>query len=68
MPEVLAVADGDKLIDEHAAAALLGVTRSCMVAWRHRREGPPYCKLVRSVRYRRADLDQWIAANVRRAA
>lgn len=31
--------------------------------WRWRSEGPPYCKVGRSVRYRKADVDLWLEQN-----
>lgn len=33
--------------------------------WRQRGYGPKYLKLGRKVWYRRADLDEWLAAQVR---
>lgn len=42
------------------AADYLGLSRQALELWRHRGEGPPYCKIGRSVRYRRAALDEFM--------
>ena len=53
------------LIEERAAAALLGVVRQTLAQWRRRGVGPPYVRIsVRCVRYRPEDLAVWIAARV----
>ena len=41
------------------AAAYLNLSRSRLEIWRHEGQGPPYCKLGRSVRYHRPSLDAW---------
>ena len=56
-----------RLIDEHEAANLLGFTVRALQNWRVRGGGPKFVKLSkRSVRYRRADLLEWIENNIRR--
>lgn len=59
----------DRLIDEKAAADRLGVKPGTLSAWRKRGRGPRYVKMgtgkTAAIRYRRADLDAWIEANVR---
>lgn len=49
-------------LTEAEAAEVLCVRRNCLCQWRHKRTGPPYLKLGRTVRYRRSDLDRWAAA------
>ena len=54
------------LVSEPAAATLLGIGYTTLRRMRMRGEGPPFIVLgSRLVRYRDADLEQWLA---RRAA
>jgi hypothetical protein len=51
------------MLPEGAAAAYLGeVPEGTMRQWRYLGKGPAYVKIGRHVRYRRADLDAFIAA------
>lgn len=51
------------LIDEREAASILCYSVRALQNWRHRGGGPDFVKVSsRSIRYRRADLDKWIAA------
>lgn len=43
-------------------AAYLQLPVATLYAWRHRGEGPLGFRVGRYVRYRRADVDRWIAA------
>ena len=43
------------------AAEYLGVSIKSLEKWRLLREGPPYVKLGRAVRYRQIDLDAYMA-------
>ncbi len=56
------------LLNEHAAAQYLGISVAFLRSARCRglgnRPPPPYLKLGRAVRYRRADLDAWLDAQV----
>jgi predicted DNA-binding transcriptional regulator AlpA len=47
------------------AAAYLKLSRQYLEGARHRADGkgPPFIKLDRAVRYRRGDLDAWMAAH-----
>ncbi|MGH6877489.1 MAG: helix-turn-helix domain-containing protein [Rhizomicrobium sp.] len=49
------------------AATYLNVSTQFLEIARHRGVGPPYCKIGRAVRYRRASLDQWMISNEKRA-
>lgn len=42
-------------------AAWLGVGVSTLRQWRHRRVGPPFVHLGRCVRYRRVEVERWLA-------
>lgn len=53
------------LLDSEGAAALLGVSRRTLEAWRIRGGGPVYVRLgPGAVRYRPADLAAWIDARL----
>ena len=53
------------LLDDHAAAAILGVTPQTLAVWRcSKRYALPYLKIGRLVRYRRADLLAWLESRV----
>ncbi len=47
------------------AANYIGVSRQFLEIGRHKGEGPPYIKLGRAVRYKRSDLDAYMAARRR---
>lgn len=51
-----------ELIDEREAARRLGVSVRTLQSWRLRREGPPFVKLGRSIRYDPAVLERHIRA------
>lgn len=53
---------GSHLVDEREAANILCYSVRALQNWRHRGGGPDFVKVsARSVRYRRADLDKWVA-------
>jgi predicted DNA-binding transcriptional regulator AlpA len=39
------------------------VPTATLAQWRYRSEGPPFVRLGRHVRYRREDVDAWLAAS-----
>ena len=52
-----------QLVNEREAASILCYSVRALQNWRHRGGGPDFIKVSsRSVRYRRADLEKWIAA------
>lgn len=55
------------LIDEVTLAARLGVARSTLQSWRYNRCGPRFIKVGRLVRYRNADVEAYLRANVHEA-
>ena len=60
------LAAGADLLDDHAAAAMLDVSPGTLSVWRSTgRYALPFLKIGRKVRYRRADLDAWLAAHYR---
>jgi DNA-binding transcriptional MerR regulator len=55
---------GEQLLTPPQAAAYLNISYRTLAAWRQHGIGPPSIKLPSGVRrYRKADLDQWIAAH-----
>src|SRR5689334_11321449 len=66
-PEHTVDADGqiESLMTEQEAAAILRVTVKTLQGWRYRGGGPPFIKIGRCVRYRRRDLEIFVAAAVR---
>lgn len=51
------------LVNEREPASILCYSVRALQNWRHRGGGPDFVKVSsRSVRYRRADLEKWIAA------
>ena len=55
------------LLTPREAAEYRKASPSTLAKERCKGDGPPFVKMGRSVRYRRADLDEWIAANIRRS-
>jgi hypothetical protein len=56
---------GDWLVDEAAAAAILGLPPRTLQWWRLKRTGPPFVRMSpRVIRYRRADLARWVTARL----
>lgn len=54
----------DPMLSAAEAAAYMGRKESTLARDRMLLRGPRYCKLGRTVRYRRSDLDAWIDARV----
>lgn len=52
--------DTPPVLTPHEAAAYLRVGYSTMKRWRHNGEGPRYAKVGKAVRYRAADLDDYM--------
>jgi len=46
------------------AAEFLQIKETTLEQWRWNGRGPRYCKIGRSVRYRKADLDAFLAERV----
>ena len=55
----------DPLLDEHAAAELLGLAPATLRKWRVYGDGPEFCKIGRRVRYRLSALDRFVDAGRR---
>jgi excisionase family DNA binding protein len=55
----------DELLTEEQLADLLSISDRTPAGWRLRGEGPPWHKVGALVRYRRSDVDRWLAAQRR---
>jgi predicted DNA-binding transcriptional regulator AlpA len=52
----------DPLVTEKEVGLLLNLTPQCLQAWRQNGEGPPFIRIsARCIRYRRSDVEAWIA-------
>ncbi|MFM0335639.1 helix-turn-helix domain-containing protein [Paraburkholderia fungorum] len=51
-----------ELLDETELAGALRVSVSTVQSWRYQKKGPPFFKVGGAVRYRRSDLDEYIAS------
>jgi len=51
----------DRLLGPSDLAEWLGVPVATLYGWRHRGEGPPAVKVGRHLRWRRLDVDSWLA-------
>jgi len=51
-------------LDPKEAADYLRSSTSTLAQLRHRRKGPPYTHIGTAIRYRRADLDAWMVAQL----
>jgi predicted DNA-binding transcriptional regulator AlpA len=58
---------GDSLYKPRDAAAYLNYTEGWLAKMRVFGNGPRFLKLGRQVRYRRSDLDAWVATNFHRS-
>jgi hypothetical protein len=58
-------AGAGELLTVVGAAALLGLSVSCLNKWRITGQGPAWHRCGRAVRYRRTDLASWLDANRR---
>jgi len=61
----ISIQPADTLLDVQNSAARLGLSMSTLNKLRCHGNGPKYAKLGKSIRYRIADLDAWITANLR---
>ncbi|MFN0263968.1 helix-turn-helix transcriptional regulator [Tepidamorphus sp. 3E244] len=54
--------NSDTYLKEGQVAELLGLPVRTLQSWRLRGGGPEFYKIGRSVRYKRADLEEWLAS------
>ena len=56
----MTIIEPEGLLSPPQLAAYLNVPLATIYDWRHRRCGPPGFRLGKHVRYRKADVEQWI--------
>lgn len=56
------------LFDIYGLMAYLGTTKRAIYQQRHRGEGPPACIVGRELRWRRQDVEAWLASKVESVA
>ena len=56
--------DSDGLLDQKQVARIIRMSTKFLEARRVRGGGIPYVKIGRLVRYRRADIEQWIESQL----
>ena len=54
----------ETLLNENELAELTGLAVGTLQQWRCTKNGPPYLKLGRAVRYRASDVLQWLDSSV----
>ena len=54
----------DGYLSETHAAEYLSLSKKSLQRWRFNRQGPPYVKLMKTIRYRREDLDHWMKERI----
>ena len=54
----------EKLLTVEDLAAYLDVPVATLYAWRYRHQDPPGFRVGRHLRYRRADIDEWVSRRV----
>jgi predicted DNA-binding transcriptional regulator AlpA len=50
----------DRLLNQEAAATMIGVKIATLANWRHFGKGPKYIKVGRSAYYKISDIDSWL--------
>jgi predicted DNA-binding transcriptional regulator AlpA len=61
-PGSATLAANSPLIDERQLCAELGISSVTATKWRAKAAGPPFIKVGRLVRYRRTDVETWLAS------
>jgi predicted DNA-binding transcriptional regulator AlpA len=50
----------DRLLNQEATAAMIGVKPPTLASWRHYGKGPKYIKVGRSAYYKVSDIEGWL--------
>ena len=50
-------------LTEKETAHIIGVTSSCLRVWRKRRQGPPYFRFGKAIRYSASDVANFVQAS-----
>lgn len=49
-----------KLLEAEEVARILGVKKNTVRAWRSKKVGPPFIKILKTIRYRREDVEEFL--------
>lgn len=62
--------DAENLLTPEQLAAFLQVKESALVRWRRPEvaDGPPFLRVGRAIRYRKADVERWLIERSERVA
>lgn len=55
----------DKLLGPAELAEWLGIPVPSLYGWHHRGDGPPAMRIGKHLRYRRSDVEKWLAEKAR---
>lgn len=55
------------ILKTHEAAAYVRLSKPTLERFRLTGDGPRYCRLGSAIRYRRVDLDEWLASRLVRS-
>jgi predicted DNA-binding transcriptional regulator AlpA len=62
--EAIRAPSSETFIPDTIAATMIGLTAPTLRRWRHEGRGPRYCKVGSSVRYKVADLEEFISKRI----
>lgn len=48
------------LLEAHEVSSILGIKKETLRSWRRREIGPPYIKILKTIRYREEDLFNYL--------
>ncbi|MDB4963442.1 MAG: phage transcriptional regulator AlpA [Myxococcales bacterium] len=51
-----------EFLDEKRFCTVLGISPVTATKWRAKAKGPPFIRVGRLIRYRRTDVDSWLAS------
>lgn len=49
-----------RLLEADEVAKILGVKKNTVRAWRTKNVGPPFIKILKTIRYRREDIEEYL--------
>lgn len=48
------------LLEAHEVSSILGIKKETLRSWRRRKLGPPYIKILKTIRYSEEDLYEYL--------
>ena len=52
--------DFNKLLEAQEVADMIGIKRNTLRTWRSKKVGPPYIKILKTIRYRKEDVSEYL--------